>query len=156
MSKHTKGPWSYSFCGGAFYIYGANNGMVACNPLGDAPDGAIGMVRGVGRGASLEEQEANAALMARAPELEAENARLRSELDHLRGWREGAEPRVERLKVQVNELSLALSTLLDHIESNEGKVRPGEQCPNCTGVGPGEPVEACPYHDAWLALSIHG
>ena len=89
-------------------------------------------------------------------QLEAESARLRSELDHLRGWRDGAEFAIERLKVDVNELSLALSTLLDHIESNEGKVRPGEQCPNCTGVGPGEPVEACPYHDAWLALSIHG
>ena len=79
MSKHTKGPWSYSFCGGAFYIYGANGGMVACDPLSDAPDGSVGMVRGVGRGASLEEQEANAALMARAPEMAAEIVKLKAE-----------------------------------------------------------------------------
>lgn len=133
--RHTKGPWTYSFHGGAFYVYGAAGGMVACDPLSDAPDGAIGMVRGVGRGATLEEQEANAALMARAPELLAENVRLRT---------------------AAVELSSALNALLDHIESNDGAIRPGEQCPNCAGVGPGEPVEACPYHAAGLVLSIHG
>lgn len=39
---------------------------------------------------------------------DAEIVRLRSELDHLRGWREGVEPGIAKLKARVAELEAEL------------------------------------------------
>src|SRR5437773_73840 len=66
MSQHTPGPWVYDIHEHSFYIFAANEEMVAD---GDPDDIGIARMRGTGRGADVVEQEANAALIARAPEL---------------------------------------------------------------------------------------
>lgn len=66
MTEFTKGPWTYDFHGGAFYVFGPQMEMVAD---GDSESEGITRIRGVGRGADDNEQEANARLIAAAPEL---------------------------------------------------------------------------------------
>lgn len=64
--KPTPGPWTADTHGGAFYIFGPDMAMVADG----APDEiGIARMRGVGRGASDEEQQANTILIATSPEL---------------------------------------------------------------------------------------
>jgi hypothetical protein len=62
--KHTSGPWIYGIHDGSFYIFCSDDGMVAD---GHSDDIGIARMRGVGRGASPAEQEANAQLIAAAP-----------------------------------------------------------------------------------------
>jgi hypothetical protein len=65
--SHTPGPWIYDIHDGTFYIFTkADLEMVAD---GDPDKPGIGRMRGVGRGASSEEQEANARLIAAAPDM---------------------------------------------------------------------------------------
>lgn len=65
--SHTKGPWIYDIHEGSFYIFaGADMDMVAD---GDPDDIGIARMRDIGRGASTEEQNANAALIAASPDL---------------------------------------------------------------------------------------
>ena len=65
--SHTPGPWIYDIHEHTFYIFTkADMEMVAD---GDPDKPSIARMRGVGRAASSEEQEANARLIATAPEL---------------------------------------------------------------------------------------
>lgn len=61
MSKPTEGPYTYDEHGGTFYVWGRGHAMVAD---GDTDEGYVARMRGVGRGATVEEQRANAALLA--------------------------------------------------------------------------------------------
>lgn len=54
----TPGPWTFDEHGGTFYVFGPDGGMVAD---GDDAEPWIARIRGVGRGATVEEQRANAA-----------------------------------------------------------------------------------------------
>jgi hypothetical protein len=71
MSKHTPGPWTLEEHGGAFYIFGPDMAMIADNDDegGFVPREVVARVRGVGRGATVEEQQANGKLLAAAPKL---------------------------------------------------------------------------------------
>ncbi len=62
----TKGPWVYDIHEHSFYIFGPDMAMIAD---GDPDDVGIARIRGVGRGADEHEQEANARLIAAAPDL---------------------------------------------------------------------------------------
>lgn len=67
MSKYTPGPWIYDAHDGAFYIFTAANLEMVADA--DPDDIGIARMRGVGRGVEDHEQEANARLIAAAPEL---------------------------------------------------------------------------------------
>lgn len=65
--EHTAGPWIYDIHEHSFYIFTkADMEMVAD---GDPDQGGIARMRGTGRGADADEQEANARLIAAAPDL---------------------------------------------------------------------------------------
>jgi len=64
--SHTPGPWTYDIHEHSFYIFGPDMAMVAD---GDPDQPGIARMRGVGRGADEHEQEANALLIATAPNL---------------------------------------------------------------------------------------
>lgn len=66
-TKHTPGPWTRDehF---PIYVWGPNHAMVADLPHRDE-DAYLARMRGVGRGATREEQEANCSLIAAAPDL---------------------------------------------------------------------------------------
>lgn len=67
MAGFTPGPWIYDIHEHSFYIFAkADMGMVAD---GDPDAPGIARMRGMGRGADAEEQEANARLIATAPDL---------------------------------------------------------------------------------------
>ena len=65
--KHTPGPWrrdkEYPI-----YVWGPNHAMVADLPTLDE-DAYLARMRGVGRGATREEQDANCTLITAAPDL---------------------------------------------------------------------------------------
>jgi len=65
--KHTPGPWhrdeNYPI-----YVWGPDHKMVADLPSGDK-EAYLARMRGVGRGATREEQDANCTLIAAAPDL---------------------------------------------------------------------------------------
>lgn len=62
---HTPGPWTAHECAGTFYVFADGQWMVAD---GETEEAWITRIRGVGRGATAEEQRANAELIAKAPE----------------------------------------------------------------------------------------
>jgi hypothetical protein len=61
--KTSPGPYVAHSHGGCFYIFGPKGAMIADDGA-DEVDGALARIRGVGRGATAEEQEANAHLFA--------------------------------------------------------------------------------------------
>jgi len=63
VSAHTFVPWKYSEHGGTFYIWGPGQAMVAD---GEMEEAYLARIRGVGRKATREEQEANAEFIVRA------------------------------------------------------------------------------------------
>jgi len=67
MTKHTPGPWTCDAQHGTFYVFGHHSAMVADSQ--DGEESHLARIRGVGRNASMEEQEANARLIASAPDL---------------------------------------------------------------------------------------
>lgn len=67
MSQHTPGPWIYDIHEHSFYIFTAADMEMVAD--GDPDDKGIARMRGTGRGADEHEQEANAQLIAAAPEL---------------------------------------------------------------------------------------
>lgn len=64
-APHTPGPWVWDEHGGTWYVFGPNSAMVA-DSNEELP---LARVRGVGRGATSDEQRANARLIAAAPRL---------------------------------------------------------------------------------------
>lgn len=77
--KHTPGPWHAECYEDAFYVFTAEGGMVADDGgLDEVP--VLARMRGVGRGATYEEMQANAELMAAAPTLLKERDELREAL----------------------------------------------------------------------------
>ena len=67
MSGYTPGPWTYDEQGGTYYVFGPHAAMVADSQDGD--EQPLVRIRGVGRGASIEEQRYNARLIAAAPQI---------------------------------------------------------------------------------------
>lgn len=67
MSKHTAGPWFYDIHERSLYIFDVEDIVMVAD--GDPDDVGIARMRGTGRGADAEEQEANARIIATAPEL---------------------------------------------------------------------------------------
>lgn len=65
--KHTPEPWIFDIHEGTFYIFTRDEMEMVAD--GDPDKPSIARMRGVGRGASTEEQEANAALIAASPDL---------------------------------------------------------------------------------------
>lgn len=63
MSGHTPTPWTFDEHGGTFYVWGPGQAMVTD---GDVDEGYVARMRGVGRGATVEEQRANAEFIVRA------------------------------------------------------------------------------------------
>jgi hypothetical protein len=64
--KHTPGPWRSD----GIYVWAPGGKMVADFPLDfEDDDGYLARIRGVGRRATVEEQRANAELMAAAPDM---------------------------------------------------------------------------------------
>lgn len=68
MTAHTPGPW---VADPHYYIYvwAADSKMVADLPIAEDEGTHIARMRGVGRGATPDEQKANAKLIAAAPDL---------------------------------------------------------------------------------------
>src|SRR3990167_3757156 len=64
--QFTKGEWRHDSHGGTFYVVTDAGNMVAD---GDTEEGYLARIRGVGRGASQEEMEANARVLAASKNL---------------------------------------------------------------------------------------
>lgn len=83
MSEHTPGPWNFDEHGGTFYVWGPRQSMVAD---GYTDEGYITRMRGVGRGATVEEQRANARLIAAAPDLYEALSYITGAIEASGGW----------------------------------------------------------------------
>ena len=83
--KSTPGPWIYDIHEGSFYIYSHTKDGLNMVADGDPDDEGIARIRGTGRGASAEEQEANARLIGAAPKLYEACSLMRSQHEMLKG-----------------------------------------------------------------------
>jgi hypothetical protein len=108
-AKHAPGPWIYDSHGGCFYVWGKGHAMVAD---GDTEEGYITRMRGVGRGATVEEQEANARLIAAAPDLLREAQQALAFLEDLEA---SENPATEPESVQAPTFFMLLASLRDAI-----------------------------------------
>ncbi len=99
--KATRGPWIYDIHEHSFYIFTkAEMEMVAD---GDPDHPALARMRGVGRGCDVEEQEANAQLIAASPE-------LREQLLAAKAW-------IIQTSFRTQGMDRELSTLLENINA---------------------------------------
>ena len=109
MSKYTPGPWEFDSHGGCFYVLGPKGEMIAD---GDTDEGYITRMRGVGRGATEEEQGANARLIAASPDLLAElqeaNAIIREQAMAIVKHVPGGEP-IYMLNIRLDEREAAIA-----------------------------------------------
>lgn len=65
--RHTPGPWTAHECAGTFYVFAADGQWMVAD--GETEEAWLTRIRGVGRGATEDEQRANAELIASAPDL---------------------------------------------------------------------------------------
>jgi hypothetical protein len=98
VSAPTPGPWQAHVHGGCWYVF-AGSAMVADDGADETP--CVARMRGVGRGATEEEQEANAHLIAAAP-------RLLEQLGNLVGLAKYAGPRLGQYEAALADAQAAI------------------------------------------------
>lgn len=107
---YTPGPWTAHEHGGDWYVF-SDQAMVADGEL-DEP--WITRMRGIGRGATVAEQRANAELIAQAPDLARELAAARERVKALEG-------ECERLRVRVAGQTERCSLTQDALDEARGR-----------------------------------